>query len=568
VLLFTAAVVIVTVTLLEPAGMVTAGSVTSVALVLLSVTTAPPVGAGPLSEIVREADVPPTTLVGLNVRLTSVAAVIVSVADLVTPLHVALIVGFDVVDTALVLMVNVAVFAPAATVTLLATAAGLPALSVTVMPPTGAGPLMVTVPVDELPPSTLAGLNVRPVGLGASTVTVADTDLPFAVAVIVAGVFADTGTPVTVNDTAVAPADRVTVPGTVTGPLLLRATVMPPAGADVLMVSLAVAVPPGVMLGGVVNANTVGMGPFTVSVPDAETLLAVAVMVAVVLVATPTVVALNVTDVLPAATVTLVGIETEAPLVLLRLTASPPLGAAVVILTVPVDETPPVTLDGLNVTPVGVRAVAVTVSVADAELPLADAVMLGVAVVLVALVVAVNVAVLLPCATVTLLGTVAPAVLLRLTGKPPSGAAPLIVTVPVEEPPPVTLIGFNVTLDAAGALTVSVAVVELPFADPVMVTLVFADTGMVVAVNVAEVLPAATVTLDGTVVLGSLLLRFTGSPPVGAAPLMVTVPVEEVPPVTPVGLNVTFVGTGAVVCGVSKKMPLISAVLPGSTTIA
>ncbi len=63
-------------------------------------------------------------------------------------------------------------------------------------------------------------------------------------------------------------------------------------------------------------------------------------------------------------------------------------------------------------------------------------------------------------------------------------------------------------------------------------------TALVLAVKVAVVAPAGTATLAGTVATAVLLLeRVTTAPPLGAAPLSVTVPCEEVPPVTLVGLK-------------------------------
>jgi hypothetical protein len=60
----------------------------------------------------------------------------------------------------------------------------------------------------------------------------------------------------------------------------------------------------------------------------------------------------------------------------------------------------------------------------------------------------------------------------------------------------------------------------------------------VLTVKVAVVAPAATVTLAGTVAADVLLLlSVTTAPPVGAAALSFTVPVEEAPPVTDVGLK-------------------------------
>ena len=74
--------------------------------------------------------------------------------------------GVDVV-TALVFTVNVALLAPAATVTV----AGTVAVDVllereTTAPPMGAGPLSVTVPVEGDPPVTLAGFSVSEESVG------------------------------------------------------------------------------------------------------------------------------------------------------------------------------------------------------------------------------------------------------------------------------------------------------------------------------------------------------------------------------------------------------------------
>ena len=76
--------------------------------------------------------------------------------------------------TAEVVIVNVALVAPAATVTLAGTWAAVVLLlvRVTTAPPDGAGPVKVTVPVDEVPPFTEAGLRLTEVSVAAVTVKV------------------------------------------------------------------------------------------------------------------------------------------------------------------------------------------------------------------------------------------------------------------------------------------------------------------------------------------------------------------------------------------------------------
>ena len=74
---------------------------------------------------------------------------------------------------------------------------------------------------------------------------------------------------------------------------------------------------------------------------------------------------------------------------------------------------------------------------------------------------------------------------------------------------------------------------------------VLADTGLVVTVKVAVVAFAATVTVDGTWAAAVLLLdSVTTVPPDAARPLMVTVPVVVVDPVTDAGATETELTAG------------------------
>ena len=111
-----------------------------------------------------------------------------------------------------------------------------------------------------------------------------------------------------------------------------------------------------------------------------------------------------------------------------------------------------------------------------------------------------------------------------------------------------------------GGFTVSDAVLVTPAKAAVMVAVVAAVTAAVVAVNVALLAPAATVTLAGTVA-AALLDSDTTAPPAGAALVSVTVPVEEAPPVTLLGLSATVFrlaggGTGVTVSVAVRLTPL------------
>lgn len=100
---------------------------------------------------------------------------IVRLAVLVTCAKLAEILALVCALTGWVLMLNVAILCPAGMVTL---APGLAALelleSVMLRPPVGAGPVSVTVPVLDAPPTRLVGLKARLLSTGALTVRAAD----------------------------------------------------------------------------------------------------------------------------------------------------------------------------------------------------------------------------------------------------------------------------------------------------------------------------------------------------------------------------------------------------------
>lgn len=233
----------------------------------------------------------------------------------------------------------------------------------------------------------------------------------------------------------------------------------------------------------------------------------------------------------PAATVTLDGTVATEVLLLESVTIAPPEGAAAVRVTVPVELFPPLTLVGFSVRDESVTLplAGVMVNVACCELLPNVAVITAVVVLLTDVVVTVNVADVEPDGTVTLLGTLADELLLlKLTTLPPDGAAALNVTVPVELFPPTTLVGFNDTEETLGPLLggvmVSEACCELLPNVAVITAVVVVVTEVVVTVNEALVLPAATVTLLGTLADELLLESETTDPPEGAALESVTVP--------------------------------------------
>jgi hypothetical protein len=122
----------------------------------------------------------------------------------------------------------------------------------------------------------------------------------------------------------------------------------------------------------------------------------------------------------------------------------------------------------------------------------------------------VNVAVVAFAATVTFAGTCAATLLLVSdTTAPPAAAGELKVTVPVEEIPPTTEVGFRETEETPAGVTDNPAVWLDPLKAAVNVTEVVTPTAVVVAVKVALLEFAGIVTLAGTWPAGLLLNRET-----------------------------------------------------------
>jgi hypothetical protein len=132
-----------------------------------------------------------------------------------------------------------------------------------------------------------------------------------------------------------------------------------------------------------------------------------------------------------------------------------------------------------------------------------------------------------------------------VTTNPPAGAAAVNATIPCDELPPTTDEGLTDTPDsAAGAgdedgVTIIGAERVTPPHVPEIVDDVEAVTDVVATVKLAVVEPAATVTLAGTEVAVELSESETSAPPLGAAALSVTVPLDELPPTTLLGLTDT-----------------------------
>jgi len=154
-----------------------------------------------------------------------------------------------------------------------------------------------------------------------------------------------------------------------------------------------------------------------------------------------------------------------------------------------------------------------------------------------------------PAGIVAEAGTVAELELLEsVTIKPPGGAGPLRVRVPVLDFPPPTLAGTRTRVRRTGGFTVSFAEAE----PPEIVATVWLETAVVFTAKLTFAFPAGTVTLAGTVAELELLESLMAIPPVGAGPVRITPPAEEPPPIRLVGLSVIEETTG----GRSESVPV------------
>ena len=125
------------------------------------------------------------------------------------------------------------------------------------------------------------------------------------------------------------------------------------------------------------------------------------------------------------------------------------------------------------------------------------------------------------------------------------------MTVPVLVEPSTTAVGLRLSVESEGlvvpAVTVSTDDLETPPPVAVIVAELLLVTAPVETVNVALVAPPVTLTLGSTVATEELLLaNVTVCPPEGAAEFKVTVPVDEEPPTTDVGLRLRVESEGVV----------------------
>jgi len=203
---------------------------------------------------------PPVTVLGFSDTDETVGAVMAKAALAEVAFTDAVMFAVAFAATGVVETVNVPVVAPPAIVAVPPTVADvLSEANVIVRPAAGAAELIVIVPVDDVPPTTVAGLSVKPVTVGAVIARAAFCDEPFELAVMFAVAFVATGRVVIVTVPERAPAGMIAVPGTAAALSDVTETVSPPAGAAELIEIVPVeGTPPATVAGLSANPKIVG----------------------------------------------------------------------------------------------------------------------------------------------------------------------------------------------------------------------------------------------------------------------------------------------------------------------
>jgi hypothetical protein len=445
------------------------------------------------------------------------------------------------------------------------------ALDVPVPIVTDAGTVTAALPLDRL---TLAGLSAALVrftvqvelpggvnvpgehvrlpstgGAGAFKVTVAVLDAPLQVAVSTTELLALTAAAaVAVNVVLDDPMPIVTDAGTVTAALPLDRLTLAGLSAALVRFTVQVELPGGVnVLGAHVRLESTGGGGFRVKIAVLEDPVKVAVNTADVVALTATAaLAVNVALVVPVPMVIDAGTLTAGfPLDRLTLTG---LSAALARLTVQVELPGGVNVVGeqLRLDNTGTGAFSVSAAVLEAPFQVAVSTT-GVFALTAVAALAVKVALDVPVPIVTDAGTVTAALPLDRLTLAGLSAALVKLTVQVEVPGGVNVLGEHVRLPStggAGALRVRVAVFDVPLQVAVSTTEVFALTAAAaVAVNVVLEAPVPIVTDAGTVTAALPLDRLTLAG-LSAALVRLTVQVELPGGVNVIGKHVRLESTG------------------------
>jgi len=174
-LVLTAVVVTLNVPLVVPLSRKRLAGTLAAAPVAPSLMVNPLGGAAPESVTVPMAGFPPTKAVGLKLNLEITGGLMVRLTPIEELFSDAVILAVVLLETPVVVIVNLPLVAPAPMTTVLSTIAAAWLLAkLIVKPDPGAGELIFTVPFELFPPTNWVGLRANEVIFGAFNVSVAD----------------------------------------------------------------------------------------------------------------------------------------------------------------------------------------------------------------------------------------------------------------------------------------------------------------------------------------------------------------------------------------------------------